>query len=283
MQRLLLVDDEAHNRKLLRMVLRQGQYEFAEAETGTQALDVLAKETIHLVLLDLMMPSPNGFDVLLAMRKDDKLRSIPVLVASASTAPEDVERSLTLGASDYFMKPLTEWDIRFQIPIKVRNALAAHQASEERLRAERMKAVSAMAVALNHEINNPLQVIQGNAQLLIVQPGLTPEAREKVARIRAATETIAGLTHRIAALRDVVTVDYPAGNRTTVPMVNFRASAEENGAPVGAGTEPVVTGAEPGATLESERRVDPVLNQEIEPADQEGHAPHDREAERSSE
>jgi hypothetical protein len=81
-----------------------------------------------------------------------------------------------------------------------------------------------MAVALNHEINNPLQVIQGNAQLLYVHPALSPESREKVARIRAATETIAGLTHRIAALRDVVTVEYPAGNRTTVPMVSLRES-----------------------------------------------------------
>jgi signal transduction histidine kinase len=135
------------------------------------------------------------------------------------------------------MKPLTEWDIRFQLPIKVRNALAAQRASDERLRAERMKAVSAMAVALNHEINNPLQVIQGNAQLLYVHPGLSPESREKVARIRAATETIAGLTHRIAALRDVVTVEYPAGNRTTVPMINLR-SPESGGAPDDGGRAP---------------------------------------------
>ncbi len=239
--RLLVVDDEAHNRKLLRMVLRQGEYAFSEAENGTQALEILQKERIDLILLDLMMPSPNGFDILLAVKKSDRLRDIPVIVASASTAPEDVERSLTLGAADYFMKPLTEWDIRFQLPIKVRNALAVNQASEERLRAERMKAVSAMAVALNHEINNPLQVIQGNAQLLFVHPGLPPETRDKVARIRAATETIAGLTHRIAALKDVVTVDYPAGNRTTVPMVNFKASsgaAGETGAD--AGTKPMV-------------------------------------------
>jgi two-component system sensor histidine kinase/response regulator len=226
---LLLVDDEAHNRKLLRMVLRQGGYEFTEADNGTHALEALERTPVHLVLLDLMMPSPNGFDVLLAMRKDDRWKEIPVIVASASTAPEDVERSLTLGASDYFMKPLTEWDIRFQLPIKVRNALSTQRASDERLRAERMKAVSAMAVALNHEINNPLQVIQGNAQLLYVHPGLSPESREKVARIRAATETIAGLTHRIAALRDVVTVEYPAGNRTTVPMVNFLASSDGAG------------------------------------------------------
>ena len=232
---LLLVDDEAHNRKLLRMVLRRGDYEFTEADNGTQALEALERSPVHLVLLDLMMPNPNGFDVLLAMRRDERWKEIPVIVASASTAPEDVERSLTLGASDYFMKPLTEWDIRFQLPIKVRNALAAQRASDERLRAERMKAVSAMAVALNHEINNPLQVIQGNAQLLYVHPGLSPESREKVARIRAATETIAGLTHRIAALRDVVTVEYPAGNRTTVPMVNFRASAGAVGADPAAG------------------------------------------------
>ena len=232
---LLLVDDEAHNRKLLRMVLRQGDYTFSEAEDGKQALAILHQENVDLVLLDLMMPSPNGFDVITAMRTSERLRDIPVIVASASTAPDDVERSLSLGAADYFMKPLTEWDIRFQLPIKVRNAIGLTKASEERLKAERMKAVSAMAVALNHEINNPLQVIQGNAQLLYVNPGISPEAREKVQRIRQATETIAGLTHRIAALRDIVTVDYPAGNRTAVPMVNFKASSEEKDGAAGGG------------------------------------------------
>jgi CheY-like chemotaxis protein len=220
--RLLVVDDEPHHRKLLRMVLRQGDYLFLEAETGEEAMRLLAGEAVDLVLLDLMMPQPNGFDVLASIASNERLRNVPVIVASASTSPEDVERSLELGAVDYFMKPLTEWDIRFQLPIKVRNALALHQASDERLRVERMKAVSAMAVALNHEINNPLQVIQGNAQLLHVLPNLPPDAREKVQRIRAATEAIANLTHRIAALRDVVTVDYPAGNRTTVPMVNLK-------------------------------------------------------------
>lgn len=227
--RILLVDDEPHHRKLLRMILRKGDYEFFEADDGDEALRLLAGEAIDLVLLDLMMPQPNGFDVLVSMRQNDRLRDLPVIVASASTSPEDVERSLELGAVDYFMKPLSEWDIRFQLPIKVRNALALHHASDERLRSERMKAVSAMAVALNHEINNPLQVIQGNAQLLHVLPNLAPEVRDKVQRIRAATETIANLTHRVSALRDVVTTDYPAGNRMTVPMVNLKASSEGEG------------------------------------------------------
>ena len=223
---LLIVDDEAHSRKLLRMVLRQGDYVFLEAETGEEALAIMAQQRVDLVLLDLMMPHLNGFDVIQAMKRSDAMATIPFIVASASTAHEDIERSLDLGAIDYFTKPLSECDIRFQIPLKVRNAIALHQATDARLRTERMKAVSAMAVALNHEINNPLQVIQGNAQLLHVHPGLPADARDKVARIRAAGETVASLTQRIAALRDIVTVEYPAGNRSTVPMVNFEASAE---------------------------------------------------------
>src|SRR5512143_3684617 len=103
--RLLLVDDEPHNRKRLRMVLRKGDYEFLDAEDGGKALEFLATETVDLVLLDLMMPSPNGFDVLHAVREEPRWREIPVIVASASTAPDDVERSLSMGAVDYFMKP----------------------------------------------------------------------------------------------------------------------------------------------------------------------------------
>ena len=152
---LLIVDDEAHSRKLLRMVLRQGDYTFLEAESGQEALEIMERQKVDLLLLDLMMPHQNGFDVILTMRKNETLARIPFIVASASTAQDDIQRSLELGAIDYFTKPLSECDIRFQIPLKVRNAIALHQASDERLRIERMKAVSAMAVALNHEINNP--------------------------------------------------------------------------------------------------------------------------------
>ncbi len=259
---LLVVDDEPHHRKLLRMVLRHGDYVFSEAEDGTEALRILGEEPIDLVLLDLMMPHPNGFDVLEAIARTERLRTLPVIVASASTSPEDVERSLELGAADYFMKPLTEWDIRFQLPIKVRNAIALHRASDEQLRVERTKAVAAMAVALNHGINNPLQVIQGNAQLLHVFPDLAPEARDKVQRIRAATETIANLTQRIAALHEVVTIDYPAGNGTTVPMIDLEKRDPKPAGPAPGGTSPASEG------LHSDGRVDPVQDEEVEPTDQ---------------
>src|SRR2546428_12364327 len=171
-----------------------------------------------------MMPHQNGFDVILSMRKSEILARVPFIVASASTAQDDIQRSLKLGAIAYFTKPLSECDIRSQIPLKVHNAIALHKASDERLRIERMKAVSAMAVALNHEINNPLQVIQGNAQLLHVHPGLPADARDKVARIPSATPTGAGLGPGSAAPRAIATGENHAGDKSTGPMVDFEAS-----------------------------------------------------------
>jgi CheY-like chemotaxis protein len=77
---LLLVDDEAHNRKLLRMVLRGGDYVFAEAESGTEAIEIMEREHIDLMILDLMMPTPNGFEVIQEMRKSERLSKIPFIV-----------------------------------------------------------------------------------------------------------------------------------------------------------------------------------------------------------
>ena len=82
---LLIVDDEAHSRKLLRMVLRQGDYAFTEAESGQEALEIMERQRVDLLVLDLMMPHQNGFDVIQAMRRSEVMATIPFIVASAST------------------------------------------------------------------------------------------------------------------------------------------------------------------------------------------------------
>src|SRR2546427_12189950 len=121
---LLIVDDEAHSRKLLRMVLRQGDYAFLEAESGEEALEILGRQRVDLLLLDLMMPHQNGFDVILAMRKNEALAKVPFIVATASTAPDDIQRSLERAAVDYSAKPVSGCAIRFLMPLNVSNPLA---------------------------------------------------------------------------------------------------------------------------------------------------------------
>lgn len=105
MQRtVLIVDDEPINRELLGMILQQ-KYDIIYAENGRKAIDIVRRipGRISLVLLDLLMPEVNGYEVLKAMQADPKLRKIPVIVL---TSEKDAEvESLQLGAADFIPKP----------------------------------------------------------------------------------------------------------------------------------------------------------------------------------
>ncbi len=101
---LLIADDELVNREILRGVLEH-DYELVFAENGAQALDEArsAKDALSLVMLDLMMPVMDGVEALRAMRAEEDLASIPVIVA---TSDQDAEvNCLTLGANDFISKP----------------------------------------------------------------------------------------------------------------------------------------------------------------------------------
>ena len=101
---ILIVDDEMINREILGNLLQEN-YEVHFAENGKQALDILIKrEHIYsLILLDLLMPVMDGFELLDILKNDDKLRTIPVIVM---TSEKDAEvTSIKLGAADFITKP----------------------------------------------------------------------------------------------------------------------------------------------------------------------------------
>lgn len=100
----LVVDDEIINRELLGAILKQ-EYEVLYAANGREALDIINKnhDKISLVLLDLLMPELNGYDVIKTLQADSKLKKIPVIVLTSEKSAE-VE-SLQLGAADFIPKP----------------------------------------------------------------------------------------------------------------------------------------------------------------------------------
>jgi class 3 adenylate cyclase len=103
---ILVVDDNDDNRyTLTRRLRRQGFYDLAEAASGRQALDHIAQRPFDLVLLDVMMPGMNGYEVLEHLKADDLLRHIPVIMISALSEIESVVRCIELGAEDYLPKP----------------------------------------------------------------------------------------------------------------------------------------------------------------------------------
>lgn len=104
-QRILIADDSEMNRAILTEMLGE-EYDILEAENGQQAIEMIEKNSgIDLLLLDIMMPVKDGFDVLTAMNQYHWIDELPVIMISAENATSFVERAYDLGASDYISRP----------------------------------------------------------------------------------------------------------------------------------------------------------------------------------
>lgn len=125
--KILVVDDIAVNRAVVRLALETiKDVEFIEAVDGVEALEVLTAQEINLVILDLMMPVKDGFEVLKEMKNTSTLWDIPVIVYSANEDVESVSEALQLGAYDYFTKPLKPREMKVILPMKAINAIKSY-------------------------------------------------------------------------------------------------------------------------------------------------------------
>ena len=104
--RILVVDDVAVNREILKRRLVRRGYHIIEASGGREALEILAREAIDLVLLDIMMPDVDGLDVVRTVRATRSTKELPIIMVSAKSFSEDVTQCLELGANDYVTKPV---------------------------------------------------------------------------------------------------------------------------------------------------------------------------------
>ena len=104
----LVADDEPHIGRIIKMKLEQGPFRVTLAFDGREALEVLERETdVVLVLLDLMMPHLSGLDVLAAMRRDARWRSVPCIILTAAGQEQQHTSAMELGATDFLTKPFS--------------------------------------------------------------------------------------------------------------------------------------------------------------------------------
>jgi len=106
-EHILVVDDEEDIRELLRFNLGREGYSVAAAATGEDALRLARQRIPDLVVLDLMLPGMSGLDAARAMKRDDALGAVPIIMLTAKDAEADVVAGLELGADDYVTKPFS--------------------------------------------------------------------------------------------------------------------------------------------------------------------------------
>lgn len=102
---LLVVDDNQMNREMLSKRLQRQGYQVTVAVDGRQALDMLSSQEFSLVLLDIMLPEMNGYQVLETLKADRSLSHIPVIITTALDEADGKARCIELGAEDYLTKP----------------------------------------------------------------------------------------------------------------------------------------------------------------------------------
>ena len=93
--KVLVVDDVPLNVLLVKKMLSQYSFQMLTAENGQKALDIVAKENPDLLLLDLMMPAPDGFEVIRRLRADQKTAKLPIVVLSALNSEADIVKAFT--------------------------------------------------------------------------------------------------------------------------------------------------------------------------------------------
>lgn len=120
MFRILVVEDDAELRRLFRRVLEKNGYEALEAADGQEALDVLDRQYIDLIISDIMMPVMDGYELVRSLR--DAGISIPVLMITAKDAFDDMRRGFLSGTDDYMVKPVNVNEMVLRVGALLRRA-----------------------------------------------------------------------------------------------------------------------------------------------------------------
>lgn len=173
--RILAVDDEPTNNHLLAEILGSEGYEVLLANNGYEAIGVLEQDKPDLILLDIMMPGIDGFEVCRQIKANDATAEIPIIFLTALNDIDTRVRAFEAGGTDFISKPFSDLEIMARVKAQLRLAFITRDARRhaeqledmvcERtqllLHADRLITVGTMSAKMIHEINNPLTTVVG--------------------------------------------------------------------------------------------------------------------------
>ena len=166
----LVVEDNEYNCEMLAEWLAILGHHVTTAGDGREALEILGRQACDLVLLDIMMPEMDGYEVLQHLKNDDRLHLLPVIVISAVDETKSVIKCIELGAEDYLSKPFDQVLLRARIDAslemkRLREREAVYQ--QRLLAAQKFISLGTLAAGVAHEMNSPLQVVTGMSETLL--------------------------------------------------------------------------------------------------------------------
>ena len=190
-KKVLLIDDS----RLIHGIVYNGLGEDRDviwAQSGVQAKELLEKDFFDLILLDLILPDVEEFELLKMIRANSKYDQVPVIILSAQSDSSTIEKGLAEGANDYLIKQFSVPELRARIQTQFRlqelNAIFVD--------VKRIEAVKSLAITFRHEIINLLSNISANNDLLARQNGEKAENKKievNISKIMEVLSKVEGL------------------------------------------------------------------------------------------
>ena len=206
-RRILAVDDDRINLRIIGGILRSEGYEIAEATSGEQALEVYATFKPNLVLLDVMMPGIDGFATCRTLKKSYGDTCAPVIFVTAKSEADDVVMGFDAGGVDYLTKPFRPKEVVARIRTHLSNQQLVEQQKDLVNQLSKANAAKDRFLGMcAHDLRNPLSSIRGLAELMDENAigDLSPEQREIVQTIHGASQSMLQLVNE---LLDVATIE----------------------------------------------------------------------------
>ncbi len=154
-EKILIVDDVPENIDLL-IILLKDQYDIIASKSGKRALELIEIDKPDLILLDIMMPEMNGYEVCQKIQESDKYRDIPIIFLTAKSQITDLQKGFEYGAVDYITKPFQP----IELELRVKTHLELKRSREQ------LKKQNEKLNLINIEVNNDSELANGKAEYL---------------------------------------------------------------------------------------------------------------------
>lgn len=173
---ILVVDDNPINIQVVGTHLRKGDVEIAVASSGAKALSIVERKRPDLILLDIMMPEMDGYEVCATLKKNPETDKIPIIFLTAKSNPDDAIKAFELGAVDYITKPFNAAELRARVGAHLnlklyQDRLVRQSALLEQLNAEKNEFLGIAA----HDLKNPIYNITMLAKILRDEEDISKE------------------------------------------------------------------------------------------------------------